>query len=143
VSEKEFRGKLVKALQDELGLGYNVKERVNLIYWVMIDRNLEYRPRDPKNPPKSIREGRYAFETDIAIGQGRGNGFLPLIVIEVKHGGFHTHDVLAYSTKALKHKAIYPYVRYGLVDYGEKYLPLKFFVHNVGLRLRHCNKGRR
>jgi hypothetical protein len=52
VSEKEFRGKLVKALQDELGLGYNVKERVNLIYWVMIDRNLEYRPRDPKTPPK-------------------------------------------------------------------------------------------
>jgi hypothetical protein len=133
MSEEEFRGKLVKILQEELGSGYSVKEKVNLIYWVMIDRNLEYRPKDPKNPRKDIRKGEYAFQADIAVGEERGGGFLPLVVIEVKYEGFHTHDVLAYSEKALKHKAIYPYVRYGLVDGGEDHIPLKFFIHNVGL----------
>ena len=133
MSEKEFREKLVKVLREELGSSYSVKEKVNLIYWVMIDKNLEYRPRDPKNPRKDIRKGEYAFQADIAVGEERSGGFLPLVVIEVKYEGFHTHDVLAYSEKALKHKAIYPYVRYGLVDGGEDYIPLKFFVHNVGL----------
>jgi hypothetical protein len=133
VSERELRGKLVKVLQKELGPSYSVKEEVNLIYWVMIDRNLEYRPRDPKIAQRGIRGGKYAFRTDIAVGQERGVGFLPLVVIEVKYGGFHTHDVLAYSEKALKHKAIYPYLRYGLVDVGREYLLPKFFVHNVGL----------
>jgi hypothetical protein len=133
MSEEEFRGKLVKMLQEELGSGYSVKEKVNLIYWVMIDRNLEYRPKDPKNPGRGIRGGRYAFQTDIAVGEEKSGGFLPLVVIEVKYKGFTTHDVLAYSEKALKHKAIYPYVRYGLVNGGEDYIPLKFFVHNVGL----------
>jgi hypothetical protein len=133
MSEEEFRGKLVKILQEELGSGYSVKEKVNLIYWVMIDRNLEYRPKDPKNPGRGIRGGKYAFQTDIAVGEEKSGGFLPLVVIEVKYEGFTTHDVLAYSEKALKHKAIYPYVRYGLVDGGEDYIPLKFFIHNVGL----------
>jgi len=138
MSEEEFRDKLVKVLQEELGSGYSVKEKVNLIYWVMIDRNLEYRPKDPKITQRGIRGGRYAFQTDIAVGEEKSGGFLPLVVIEVKHKrgkhtGFTTHDVLAYSEKALKHKTIYPYVRYGLVNGGEDYIPLKFFVHNVGL----------
>jgi hypothetical protein len=130
MSEKEFRSKLVKVLREELGSGYSVaEEKVNLIYWVMIDKNLEYRPRDPKNP----RRGKYAFQADIAVGEKRSGGFLPLVVIEVKYKGFNTHEVLAYSEKALKHKAIYPYVRYGLVDGGEDHIPLRFFIHNVGL----------
>jgi hypothetical protein len=133
MSEEEFRGKLAKVLREELGSGYSVKEKVNLIYWVMIDRNLEYRPKDPKITQRGIRGGKYAFQTDIAVGEEKSGGFLPLVVIEVKYEGFTTHDVLAYSEKALKHKAIYPYVRYGLVDGGEDYIPLKFFVHNVGL----------
>jgi len=133
MSEKEFREKLVKVLREELGSGYSVKEKVNLIYWVMIDRNLEYKPRDPKNPRKDMRKGGYAFEVDIAVGEEKSGGFLPLVVIEVKCEGFHTHDVLAYSEKALKHKAIYPYLRYGLVDVKREHLLPKFFVHNVGL----------
>jgi hypothetical protein len=68
MSEEEFRGKLVKVLQEELGSGYSVKEKVNLIYWVMIDRNFEYRPKDPKITLRGIRGGRYAFQTDIAVG---------------------------------------------------------------------------
>jgi len=43
---------------------------------------------------------------------------LPFVVIETKYGSFSTHDVLIYSTKALKHKEIYPYIRYGFVVGG-------------------------
>ncbi len=133
MSESKLVSKLVKVLREELGSGYSVEEKVNLIYWAMIDKNLEYRPRDPKNP----RRGKYAFQVDIAVGEKRSGGFLPLVVIEVKYNknkSFNTHAVLAYSEKALKHKAIYPYVRYGLVLYGgEDHIPLRFFIHNVGL----------
>jgi len=61
---------------------------------------------------------------------------LPLVVIEIKHGNFNTHDVLTYSEKALKHKEIYPYLRYGLVV-GEKNKEItifnRFFRHNKGI----------
>ena len=57
---------------------------------------------------------------------------LPLVVIETKYGGFSTHDVLTYSTKAQKHKEIYPHLRYGLVVGGEKKIHNRFFTHNIG-----------
>ena len=41
---------------------------------------------------------------------------IPLVVMKIKFGRFKTHDVLTYSAKALKHKEIYPCLRYGLVS---------------------------
>jgi len=52
-----------------------------------------------------------------------------------------THDVLTYSTKAEKHKTIYPYLRYGLVLSGDKYVPKRFFTHNEGLDFCMCTEG--
>lgn len=57
---------------------------------------------------------------------------MPLVVIETKFGGFSTHDVLTYSTKAIKHKEVYPYIRYGLVVGGRNKIDRKFFTHNSG-----------
>ncbi|HOE14216.1 MAG TPA: hypothetical protein PLL62_02245 [Candidatus Saccharicenans sp.] len=57
---------------------------------------------------------------------------LPLVVIETKYKGFSTHDVLTYSTKAQKHKEIYPYLRYGLVVGGINVIQNRFFTHNSG-----------
>ena len=55
-----------------------------------------------------------------------------MVVIETKYGGFSTHDVLTYSTKALKHKEVYPYIRYGLLVGGINKIQGRFFTHNVG-----------
>ena len=44
-----------------------------------------------------------------------------------------THDVLTYSTKARKHKQVYPYLRYGLVIGSVERIPRRFFTHNEGL----------
>lgn len=55
-----------------------------------------------------------------------------MVIIETKWGKFSTHDVLTYSTKALKHKETYPYIRYGLVVGGKNKIDKRFFTHNVG-----------
>ena len=47
--------------------------------------------------------------------------------------GVSTHDVITYSTKARKHKQVYPYLRYGLVIANETTVPGRFFTHNEGL----------
>ena len=59
-------------------------------------------------------------------------GNLPLVVIELKVGRFSTHDVLIYSTKAIKHKEVYPYLRYGLVIGEKAKIDKRFFTHNMG-----------
>lgn len=104
MNETEFRQKLKNSLEGGLGNDYILKENMNLIYKVIIGENLEYKPNDPKNP----RRGGYAFQTDLAIVKRKSN--LPLVIIETKYGDFSSHDVLTYSTKALKHKEIYPYI---------------------------------
>jgi len=126
MNESEFRQKLKELLEHKVGDNYFVYENMNLIYKVIINNKLEYEPNDPKNP----KRGEYAFQTDITITKKENN--LPLVVIEIKYGDFITHDVLTYSTKALRHKEIYPYLRYGFIVGGIDKIQNKFFTHNVG-----------
>jgi hypothetical protein len=105
--------------------GYSISSKEPLIYKVIVNEKGEFKPKSV-NLTKGDYD--YRFETDILI----KSGTLPLVVIETKFGGFSTHDVLTYSTKALKHKDIYPYLRYGLVVGGERIISNKFFTHNLG-----------
>lgn len=124
MNETKFRQKLKELLERDWGNDYSIEEKRNLIYKVIIGENLEYKPNDPKNP----KRGNYAFQTDIVIAKSN----LPFVIIETKYRDFSSHDVLTYSTKALKHKEIYPYIRYGLVVGGKDEIDNKFFTHNVG-----------
>jgi hypothetical protein len=72
--------------------------------------------------------GRFAFQTDILIAKSS----LPLVVIELKVGSFTTHDVITYSWKAVRHKQVYPYLRYGFVVFGLGILGRRFVTHNEG-----------
>jgi hypothetical protein len=119
--EKKYRGK------------YEVNYDENLIYRVIITKKrsnsnakLQYEPNDPQKPSR----GDYAFQTDILISE-KSSG-LPLVVIEVKTKEPITHDILTYSTKAVKHKEVYPYLRYGILIVNETSVPRRFFVHNLG-----------
>ena len=123
MNETDFKHSLKKKIQQKLD-GFYVKTDENLIYKVIINDELKYEPKNPESP---IR-GNYAFQTDILICKDK----VPLVVIETKYGGFSTHDILTYSTKALKHKEIYPYLRYGLVVGGDDVIHSRFFTHNVG-----------
>jgi len=126
MNETEFKRKLKEKLEKRLQNDYTLKENENLIYKIIVDKNFGYKPIDPKNP----KRGDFAFQADLVIVKRESN--LPLVVIETKYGGFSTHDVLTYSTKALKHKEIYPYIRYGLVVVEKDKIDNKFFIHNVG-----------
>jgi len=127
MNEREFRKELKERIQRKLGNEkYELKEKENLIYKVIINEELNFEPAAPRNP----KRGKYAFQTDLLI--SRKNDNLPLVVIETKYNGFSTHDVLVYSTKAQKHKEIYPHLRYGMVVGGTDKITNKFFIHNIG-----------
>lgn len=50
---------------------------------------------------------------------------VPRVVIELKFGGVTTHDTIVYSEKARRIKAVYPFVRYGLVLGHHKKVPAR------------------
>ena len=133
MNETEFKEKLREKLQEELK-DYEVKveKNKNLIYKVIINEKFVFEPNTPREP----KRGSYAFQTDLLI-TSKDNS-LPLVVIETKCKTSKnttpptTHEVLIYSTKAQKHKEIYPYLRYGLVVGGENKIPKRFFTHNIG-----------
>ena len=127
MNEAEFKEKLKEELQKELkDDGVKVEKDKNLIYKIVVNEKFAFEPNTPKEP----KRGSYAFQTDLLIISEDNS--LPLVVIETKYGGFSTHDILTYSTKAQKHKEIYPYLRYGLVVGGESKIHNRFFTHNMG-----------
>ena len=65
---------------------------------MIVNDKFKFEPSDPKEP----KRGSYAFQTDLLVTNIES---LPLVVIEIKYGGFTTHDVLTYSIKAHISKA--------------------------------------
>jgi len=125
MDETQFRDTIHKLLKDKLP-EYNVTKGENLLYKLMIDSQGKLQPEP--NTLIHPKRGQLAFQTDILI----KNDKVPLVVIEIKLGGFSTHDVLTYSTKANKHKEVYPYLRYGLIIGEKTKIDRRFFTHNTG-----------
>ncbi|MCL5746757.1 MAG: hypothetical protein M1277_00530 [Patescibacteria group bacterium] len=123
MDEKEFSDKLLTILRKHFP-EYVVSQGKSLLYKINIDPNGKLKPANIEKPSR----GQFAFQTDLLI----SNKKVPLVVLELKFGGFSTHDVITYSTKAIRHKEIYPYLRYGFVVGGQKFIDGKFFTHNVG-----------
>lgn len=121
--ERQFRQTILTVLKKAFS-NYTVTEGENLLYKLFIDTEGNLQPSSYGKP----KRGQWAFQTDILI----KNHAVPLVVIETKYGGFSTHDVLTYSTKALKHKEVYPYIRYELLVGEISKIQGRFFTHNVG-----------
>jgi hypothetical protein len=129
MEEREFRSALYKKLKSVLP-HYKIEEGRNLLYKMIVDYSGKVLPEPPK--VKEPKRGDFAFQTDILIGKEIDDYLLPLVVIETKWKGFSTHDVITYSYKALKHKEIFPYLRYGLVIGGWERIQRRYFIHNAG-----------
>lgn len=100
-----------------------------LLYRLTLDNQLRIIPT-----PKGVEEparGQSAFQTDLCVFEKVNAVKIPRVALEFKTR-LTTHDVLTYSTKAARHKAIYPYLRYGLIISGKEKLPGRFFTHNSG-----------
>lgn len=131
--EDDFKETLLEELKGFLKENYEGEYEVdggcNLIYKLIINSKNEIKPT-PINP----KRGEFAYQTDILISE-ESNKF-PLVVIETKWGNIRlTRSVVEYSDKAIKHKEIYPHLRYGMVwgtaDKGK--LPRRYFIYNFGL----------
>jgi hypothetical protein len=77
-----------------------------------------------------------SFQVDLALLDKIKEVYL--VIIEVKgYETITTHDVLIYSSKAKKHKNLYPWLRYGIIwsspkgkDHG---IPRRFYMNNENL----------
>lgn len=107
-----------------------VERGAPLLYELTVNNNLEVMNPSHVRKPK---RGQSAFQTDLCIFEDRTPEVsIPRVVIEFKTR-ITTHDVITYSAKAVKHKLIYPYLRYGLIASSESWIPGRVFTHNEGL----------
>jgi hypothetical protein len=128
VKEDEFVEVALKAAKQVLTGSLSIERGASLLYQVTVDNRLEITVK-----PKEPKRGQSAFQTDLCVFDEVKKGIrLPRVVLEFKTG-LSTHDVLTYSSKARKHKQVYPYLRYGLVIANDKNLPGRFFTHNEAL----------
>ncbi len=127
--EKQFATELKMLLEKQVSKAYAIRIGKSLLYKLEVDVDGELRPRleELRNP----KRGQFAFQTDILV--EKVDTEIPLVVIELKFGGFSTHDIITYSSKATRHKEIYPYLRYGFVVGGSDALSKKFLTHNQGV----------
>lgn len=115
VKEKDMQKQLFEYLEKNLK-NYSVKSNYSLPY------------KSRRIHPKHTKDRSY--KTDISIWEKKENG-KPLVILELKVGSGNTHDIIAYSHKALTHKIDYPYLRYGYVT-NRAYLEPKNFWHGEG-----------
>jgi hypothetical protein len=75
-----------------------------------------------------------SFETDLAVIETAEDGrWKPRVVVEAKLKSITTHDAITYSQKAASHKAVHPYLRYGIMLGDRKHYPLpgRLFRHGA------------
>ena len=66
-----------------------------------------------------------SFATDLLVVEGYPDGsWKPRVVVEAKVGGVTTHDAITYSHKAANHRAVFPYLRYGIMLGNRQHHPL-------------------
>ena len=105
-----------------------VQRGAALLYQVTVDNQLSLIV-NVKRPSR----GNSAFQTDLCIFEKKSEEVsIPRVVMEFKTR-ITTHDVLTYSAKAIKHKQVYPYLRYGIVASSETAVPGRLFTHNESL----------
>lgn len=137
-AESVFVATALRLIRGELkGQPLEVQRGAVLLYQVTVDNRLRVMERERIQAPK---RGDSAFQTDLCIFERVEDVLLPRIVLEFKTS-VTTHDILTYSTKAEKHKTIYPYLRYGLVASSEPHIPRRFFTHNEGIDFCICTGG--
>jgi len=137
MSEKQLSDQIIRLLHQALK-SYKVEQGRSLLYKIIIDQDGGISPEVEKI--LKPRRGQGAFETDILVCRKRND--IPLVVLELKYKGLNSHDIITYSSKAVRHKEIYPYLRYGLIASARDRIDRKFFTHNIGIDFVLVFRGR-
>ena len=128
MKESTFVRVFEEAAKKAFGKRLLVKRSSALLYELLLDQNLDVSVKDTKNP----KRGYSAFQTDICIYELKNGIEYPRVVIEFKTK-ITSHDIITYSSKAGKHKLIYPGLRYGILASELDFIPDRFFVHNENI----------
>jgi hypothetical protein len=85
---------------------------------------------DEYAPEGNHKSETMGFKTDILIFETLSNErWKPRVVIETKIRGVTTHDAITYSKKAANHKAVHPYLRYGIFIGKIEQIPRRLIRH--------------
>ena len=128
MSESQWVEKIKDLLYSRhLGSEIEVRTKARLPY---AGEFMEY---DIDLQPSKANQSTTAFETDLLVCERTGDIIKPRVVIEAKFGGVTTHDAIIYSYKAQRHKAVTPYLRYGIMlgNMKEEALPWRLFRHGA------------
>lgn len=127
-AESEFVGVAKEVAEKVLPSPLFVQRGAALLYQVTVDNQLSLTV-NVKRPAR----GNSAFQTDLCVFEKKTDEVsIPRVVMEFKTR-ITTHDVLTYSAKAMKHKQVYPYLRYGIIASSEAAVPGRLFTHNESL----------
>lgn len=135
-TEDPFVQIALEAAKDILGGNLSIERGASILYKISVDNELSLTidPTDPKR-------GKSAFQTDLCVFERKkADIHIPRVVIEFKTS-ISTHDILTYSTKAGKHKQVYPYLRYGLLIANIEFIPRRVYNHNEFLDFVICSGG--
>lgn len=124
-AETEFGEQLKRRLRPLLPAKYYIETKRSLLYAVAFDDDgkLHLGQNAAKEPTRGRGTG---FEQDLLIFErttGGETSVVPRVSIELKFRHVTTHDSIVYSEKARRIRAIYPYVRYGLILGGVPVIP--------------------
>ena len=74
-----------------------------------------------------------SFETDLIVYEKSNGNIITRVIIESKVGTVTTHDAITYSHKAMYHKNVIPFVRYGIMLGARETYPLpgRLFRHGT------------
>ena len=128
-NERGWAEFLAEKIQDKVKNGIRVESGKRLVYANEIRRYFQ-----GGNEKRSYDYNRMEYETDILVYQvNDDSSWVPRVVIETKVNLVSTHDAITYSQKALSHKQVHPYLRYGMMlgNSAYKSLPGRMFRHGV------------
>ncbi len=92
-----------------------------------IPYGFEIRSYEGDHPKPSVN----LYETDLAILEPSNQHWKPRVIVEAKTRPVTTHDAITYSQKALSHKTVHPYVRYGIMLGADHTLPGRLYRHGA------------
>ena len=117
MNEKKWVSLVIKEISpmmEEVDSSIRIQQGVKLPY--------AYEIRSYSKQPVS---NYLSYETDMLISESFPDGsWKPRVVVEAKINSVTTHDAITYSEKAIKHKHVHPYLRYGIMLGNRKHYPL-------------------
>ena len=127
MKEKEWVVKMAQCLQNTLSK--TPYHACSIEVGRKIPYGFEIRSYDKEDTKPNINR----YETDMVILDHESeNSWKPRVIVEAKKR-ITTHDAITYSQKALSHKTVHPYLRYGIMLGDRRHHPLPGRLYRHGM----------